>query len=142
HPSAKSRRLGSRARTSHTAMLQPLGPFLPIPLPQPPRLPVTYPHQARCIHHLQLSAFHSRQHFHSTQFLLAHPYSPHPASFRGRSLGDISIEVKRGHYHRGSTGDIKRWPCVQRASKTGMNWPKSPLVIGVRAIQSTRLCIE
>src|ERR1019366_4988992 len=37
HPSAKSRRLGSRARTSHTAMLQPLGPFLPIPLPQPPR---------------------------------------------------------------------------------------------------------
>src|ERR1019366_2680542 len=95
--------LGSRTRTSRTAMLQPLGPFLPIPLPQPLPLPVTHPHQARGIHHLQLFAFHSRQHFHSTQFPLAHPDSPHPASFRGRSLGDISIEEKRGHYHRGST---------------------------------------
>src|SRR5713226_7031909 len=103
HPPSKLHWLGSRTRTSRTAVLQPLGPFLPIPLPQPLRLPVTHPHQARRIHHLQLFAFHSRQRFHSTQFLLAHPDSPHPASFRGRSLGDISIEEKRGHYHRGST---------------------------------------
>src|SRR5713226_5909279 len=105
HPPSKLHWLGSRTRTSRTAVLQPLGPFLPIPLPQPLRLPVTHPHQARRIHHLQLFAFHSRQRFHSTQFLLAHPDSPHPASFRGRSLGDISIEEKRGHYHRGSTSE-------------------------------------
>src|SRR5664279_4072637 len=43
------------------------------------------------------------QHFYPTQFPLAHPDSPHPASFRGRSLGEISIEEKRGHYHRGTT---------------------------------------
>src|SRR5579863_885895 len=108
HSSAKSRRLGSRARSSRTAMLQPLGPFLPIPLPQPLRLPVTYSHQARCIRHLQLFALHPRQHFHPSQFPQAHPDSPHPASFRGRPLGDISIEEKRGHYHRGSTPSEKR----------------------------------
>src|SRR6266851_222571 len=72
HPSAKSRRLGSRALSSRIAMLQPF-------------------------------ALHSRQHFYPSQFPLAHPDSPHPASFRGRSLGDISNEEKRGHYHRGST---------------------------------------
>src|SRR5579863_1135617 len=103
HPPPKSLWLGSRARPSRIAMLQPLGPFLPIPLPQPLRLPVTHPNQARRIHHLQLFALHSRQHFDPAQFSLAHPYSPHPASFRGRSLGDLSIEEKRGHYHRGST---------------------------------------
>src|SRR5216683_5081904 len=105
HPSAKSRRLGSRALSSRIAMLQPFGPFLPISLPQPLRLPVTHPHHARRIHHLQLFALHSRQHFYPSQFPLAHPDSPHPASFRGRSLGDISNEEKRGHYHRGSTGN-------------------------------------
>src|SRR5713226_951712 len=104
HPSAKSRRHGSRALSSRIAMLQPFGPFLPISLPQPLRLPVTHPHQARRIHHLQLFALHSRQHFYPSQFPLAHPDSPHPASFRGRSLGDISNEEKRGHYHRGSVG--------------------------------------
>src|ERR1019366_8534637 len=92
HPPTKSRRLGSRARPSRTAMLQPSGPFLPIPLPQPLPLPVTHPPQACRIHHLQLFAFHPRQHFHTSQFPLAHPDSPHPASFRGRLLGDISIE--------------------------------------------------
>ncbi|HEX3377373.1 MAG TPA: hypothetical protein VHS29_10965, partial [Candidatus Acidoferrales bacterium] len=51
---------------------------------------------------------HSRQHFHTSQFPQAHLDSPHPASFRGRSLGDISIEEKRGHYHRGSTSRITR----------------------------------
>src|SRR5216683_2112836 len=106
HPSAKSRRLGSRALSSRIAMLQPFGPFLPISLPQPLRLPVTHPHQARRIHHLQLFALHSRQHFYPSQFPLAHPDSPHPASFRGRSLGDISNEEKRGHYHRGSTSSL------------------------------------
>src|ERR1019366_9374569 len=75
HSSAKSRRLGSRASPSRTAMLQPFGPFLPIPLPQPLRLPVTYSHQARCIPHLQFFVLHSRQHFHSKQFPLAHPDS-------------------------------------------------------------------
>src|ERR1039458_333917 len=110
HPPAKPRRLGSRARSSRTAMLQPFGPFFLIPLPQPLRLPVTYPREAGAIHHLQLSAFHSRQHFHPTQFPQAHLDSPHPASFRGRSLGDISIEEKRGHYHRGSTSRLMESP--------------------------------
>src|ERR1019366_5614061 len=96
-------RLGSRTGSPRTAVLHPFGPSPPIPLPQPLRLPVTYSHQARCIPHLQFFALHSRQHFHSKQFPLTHPNSPHPASFRGRSLGDISIEEKRGHYHRGTT---------------------------------------
>src|ERR1022692_554208 len=103
HPPPKPRRLGSRARSSRIAMPQPSSPFLLIPLPQPLRLPVTYSPQTRRIRHLQFFALHSRQHFHPTQFPLAHSDSPHPASFRGRSLGDISIEEKRGHYHRGST---------------------------------------
>src|SRR6266851_5336937 len=117
HPSAKSRRLGSRALSSRIAMLQPFGPFLPISLPQPLRLPVTHPHQARRIHHLQLFALHSRQHFYPSQFPLAHPDSPHPASFRGRSLGDISNEEKRGHYHRGSTATSSPFAsCVESAA--------------------------
>jgi hypothetical protein len=103
HPPPKPRRFGSRAHTPRAAMPQPFGPFFPIPLPQPFPLPVAHPHQVGRIHHLQLFAFHPRQHFHTSQFPLAHPDSPHPASFRGRSLGDISIEEKRGHYHRGST---------------------------------------
>src|SRR6266699_1160946 len=95
--------VGAIRAAPRAAVLQSCRPFLPIPLPQPLRLSVAHFHQAGGIHHLQLSAFHACQHFHSTQFLLTHPDSPHPASFRGRSLGDISIEEKRGHYHRGST---------------------------------------
>src|SRR5450755_918621 len=55
-----------------SAVLQPRGPLLPIPLPQPLRLPVTHSHQTRRIHHLQRFAFHPRQYFHSPQFPRAH----------------------------------------------------------------------
>src|SRR5579859_3817727 len=122
HPPTKFLRLGSRTDSSRTAMLQPLGPFLAIPLPQPLRLPVTYSHQTRCIPHLQLLALHSRQHFHTSQFPLAHPDSPHPASFRGRSLGDISIEDKRGHYHRGTTQLLSNPECLGRSRVPASIW--------------------
>src|ERR1019366_1282871 len=42
HPPTKLHRLGSRPRSSRSAMPQPFGPFLPIPLPQPLGLPVTH----------------------------------------------------------------------------------------------------
>jgi hypothetical protein len=46
------------------------------------------------------------------------PNSSHQASFRGRSVGDISIEWERGHYHRGSTGS-RRWCSCQLVRDKG-----------------------
>src|SRR5207253_3554185 len=58
------------------AVLQTRGAFLPIPLPQPLGLPVTHAHQPRRIHHPQLLAPHSCQHFYSSQLPLAHLHPP------------------------------------------------------------------
>src|SRR6202521_4153098 len=129
HPPTKLRRLSPRADTSRIAMPQPWGPFLPIALPQPLRLPVTHPEQTRGIYHLQLFALHSRKHFYPTQFPLAHPHSPHPASFRGRLLGDISIEEKRGHYHRGSSAINFVW--IQSTAFPS----RQPMILGTSLVE-------
>jgi hypothetical protein len=47
--------------------------------------------------------FHAERYSNLAREFWLRPDSPHPAYFRGRSLGDISFEEKRGHYHRGST---------------------------------------
>src|ERR1700688_1779698 len=72
------------------AVLQPSGPFLSVPLPQPLPLPVAHAQESTGIHHPQLLAAHSRQHFHSSQLPLAHLCPPQ---------SDLLSEVLlRGHF--------------------------------------------
>src|SRR5437879_1907994 len=83
---------------SRAAVLQTRGAFLPIPLPQPLRLPAAHAHQPRRIHHPQLLAAHSRQHFYSSQLPLAHLRPPQ---------SDLLSEVLlRGHFYRGQKGTL------------------------------------
>src|SRR5207302_4322935 len=83
---------------SRAAVLQTRGAFLPIPLPQPLRLPVAHAHQLRRIHHPQLLAAHSRQHFYSSQLPLAHLRPPQ---------SDLLSEVLlRGHFYRRQKGTL------------------------------------
>src|SRR5713226_6725405 len=85
------------------AVLQTRRAFLPIPLPQPLRLPITHAHEPGRIHDPQFPAPHSRQHLNPSQLPLAHLGSPQSDLLSEVTLGDISIEDKRGHYHRGTT---------------------------------------
>src|SRR5215470_17587496 len=87
----------------HTAVFQPRGSFLPVPLPQPLGLPVANAHQKCRVHHPQLPPLHAPQHLRPPQFPLTHRRSPHTDLLSEVELGDISNEEKRGHYHRGTT---------------------------------------
>src|SRR5712691_302984 len=83
---------------SRAAVLQTRGAFLPIPLPQPLGLPVAHAHQPRRIHHPQLLAPHSCQHFYSSQLPLAHLHPPQ---------SDLLSEVLLGgHFYRGQKGTL------------------------------------
>src|SRR5947209_5786223 len=83
---------------SRAAVLQTRGAFLPIPLPQPLGLPAAHAHQPRRIHHPQLLAAHSRQHFYSSQLPLAHLRPPQ---------SDLLSEVLLGgHFYRGQKGTL------------------------------------
>src|SRR5208283_559106 len=48
----------------------------------------------------------TRQHFHPVQLPLAHFRPPQSDLLPEALLGDISVEDKRGHYHRGTTPQI------------------------------------
>src|SRR5208282_1033563 len=89
-----------------TAVLQTGSPFFPVALPQSLGLSVAHAHQSACIQQPQLLALHSRQHFHPSQLPLAHLCAPQSDLLPEALLGDISIEHKRGHYHRGTTQRI------------------------------------
>src|SRR2546422_1212328 len=84
-------------------VLQPPSPSLLIPFPQPLRLSVTPPQHPRRVHDPQLSTPHPRQYLNPSQLPLAHLGSPQSDLLSEVTLGDISIEDKRGHYHRGTT---------------------------------------
>src|SRR5437899_2284120 len=93
---------------SRAAVLQTRGAFLPIPLPQPLPLPAAHAHQPRRIHHPQLLAAHSRQHFYSSQLPLAHLRPPQ---------SDLLSEVLlRGHFYRAQKGTLssRRNSCPTR----------------------------
>ena len=81
----------------------PRSTFFPVPPPQPLRLPVAHPHQQRRIDYPPLPALHPSQYFNPSQLPLAHSSSPQSDLLPEILLGDISIEHKRGHYHRGTT---------------------------------------
>src|SRR3989441_3720116 len=102
---------------SRAAVLQPRGAFLPIPLPQPLGLPAAHAHQPRRIHHPQLLAAHSRQHFYSSQLPLAHLHPPQSdllsevlfrGTFLSRTKGDIIIEAQQCRRLRKTGGSGSR----------------------------------
>jgi hypothetical protein len=103
----RAERFGAKRRTRSTTAVfvandplppQSRGTFFAIALPQPLRLPVAHAHRLARVHHPQLLAAHSCQHFDSPQFLLAHLGSPQ---------SDLSILEKRGHYNLGATAGQK-----------------------------------
>src|ERR1700687_5670702 len=84
--------------SSRTAVLQPRSSFLPIPLPQPLRLPVAHAQQSTGIQDPQLFAAHPRQYLHSSQLPFAHLCPPQ---------SDLLSEVLlRGHFYRGQKGTL------------------------------------
>jgi len=102
-----------------TTMPQSRRPFFPVALPQPLRLPVAHAQQSPCIHHPQLLALHTCQHFHPAQLPLAHLCPPQ---------SDLLPEVLlRGHFYRGQKGTLPsrynsvspvvlRLRCIDRAT--------------------------
>src|SRR5271157_1235644 len=96
-------RVGSIRLPPRAAMLQPRRTFLPVPPPQPLRLPVAQPHQPSRVDHPQLATLHPGQQPCPPPLPLAHLCSPQFGLLSEAPLGDTSIEEKRGHYHRGAT---------------------------------------
>src|ERR1700681_4657461 len=92
--------------SSRTAVLQPRSSFLPIPLPQPLRLPVAHAQQSTGIQDPQLFAAHPRQYLHSSQLPFAHLCPPQ---------SDLLSEVLlRGHFYRGQKGTLSSRDNTQR----------------------------
>ena len=112
HPPAKSHCLGSRARSSRTAMLQPSGPFLPIPLPQPLPAPVTQPTRLAAsttfssLLFTRASASTRRSSLRLIPILPIRPPSDAvpQGTFLSRRKGDIIIEVQHTTFVTGSSG--------------------------------------
>src|SRR5207244_13168573 len=85
-------------------------PPRPLPPTSPPhalRLAIAQPQHHRRVHHPQLLTTHPRHHFDPSQLPPAHRASPQSDLLSEATLGDISIEEKRGHYHRGTTLTMK-----------------------------------
>ena len=88
------------------AMLQACRALVAISFPQALRLPVAQMQELAGIDDPQLLAPNSRQHFHPSQLVAAHPCPPQSDLLSEVVLGDISILEKRGHYYRGATDKI------------------------------------
>jgi hypothetical protein len=76
HLLPKLRRIGMIRAAPGTAVFQTRSSLFAIVLPQPLGLPVTHTQQPARVHHPQLLAAHSRQHFRPSQFLLTHLCPP------------------------------------------------------------------
>src|SRR5207249_8947838 len=110
HLSLKPLLVGSVRRLPRAAVLQTPRPFLPISLPQALRLPIAQPQHHRRVHHPQLLTAHARHHLDPSQLPPAHCTSPQSDLLSEATLGDISIEAKRGHYHGGRKGIREQEP--------------------------------
>src|SRR5262249_53072797 len=102
--------MSTMRRPSRTAMPQTCGAFVSIALPQPFRLPKANLHQSTGVHDSQLLAPNPRQHFHPSQFLLAHLCPPQ---------SDLLSEVYRGTFLSRRKGDIFIEAQQKRACGTG-----------------------
>ncbi len=111
HSLANFRRLGAVRYPAHVGVLQCFCPSRAVAPPDPLALAITAIQHPRRLAQLQLASLHPAQHLASSQFLVVHP-CPLQSRLLLRSLrlGDISIALSWGHYHRPSTGGSPKRP--------------------------------
>ena len=104
HSLANFRRLGAVRYAAHIAVPQRLGPSCGVASPDPLDLAITDLEHLRRLAQLQLASLHPAQYLAPSQFLVVHrcPFQSR-LLLRSLRLGDISIALSRGHYHRPST---------------------------------------
>src|SRR5579859_4671408 len=103
HLATELLRVGPARPPPRASVFQSGRPFLLVSFPHPLRLPVAQPDHRCRVYHSQVLTLHPRQYPCPCQLPLAHLRSPQLDLLLEILLGDISIEDKRGHYHRGTT---------------------------------------
>ena len=104
HPLANFRRLGAVRYAAHITVPQRLRPSRGVASPDPLGVAITDLEQLCRLAQFQLASLHPAQHFAPSQLFVVHP-CPFQSRLLLRSLrlGDISIALQRGHYHRPTT---------------------------------------